>query len=292
MKKSVLFAMLIVIATVPGLRADVIRMKDGKILIGKILSIGSRGVEIKALGDIAWYSPDEIVQTEADLKSLKDQYVEITLKDNSVMRGKIKDYDADIGFSMEIQFGVITVPLENIRRIEDPEQRRKSVLNTAQIVAEGGYYFMIGDLAASYSGNPQASLSAEFSLDFLLPGLYAGATAAYDAVTCTVASGCDYLLFDLDAMVMYRFIFLRAEESFLKRFVPFVGVGAGLALPIMTYAGTATAEADLSIVGLFGLDFYLSDGFLLRVNGKWTSIAQTSVWYNFLAVNAGLGISF
>jgi small nuclear ribonucleoprotein (snRNP)-like protein len=272
--------------------ADVIRMKTGRIFVGRILTIDTQGVQIEAFGEKITVNPGEILKTEQNFNSLKDQEIEITLKDNSVIRGKYKNYDSDVGLLVEIEFGSITVPLENVRRLEDAAQKKKSTVNTGQIAIASGYYFVVGGLSDSFSGNLNATVTAEFSLDFLLPGLYTGAVVNFHNMYNTVLANYSYLLFDLNALVVYRFLSLRTQDSFLKNLIPFVGLGAGVALPVMTYQDATSTELDLALLGIIGLDIFLGGDLFIRVNCAWRSIPQSSLWFHSLAVNAGIGLSF
>ena len=290
-KVSLTFIMMLFVFSV-SLQADVIRMKDGQIYIGKILSIDEKGVEIDASGEKIRVQSGEILKTETDFNSLKGMAIGITLKDNSVINGKYQNYDSDIGFLVEIEFGIITVPLANIKRIEDPVQKEKSVLNVGQIGLAAGGYFMVGELASAYSSNIKVALFAEFSFDFILPGLYVGAAFAFHNMNCTVSTDAAYLLFDLQARIIYRFIAMRSLDSFLKNIVPFIGIGTGAALPVKTASGLTSMEVDLLLSGLFGFDIFLNDNIIVRVNAEWLSIPQSSLWFHSIAVNAGIAYAF
>ncbi|RPJ03268.1 MAG: hypothetical protein EHM28_15610 [Spirochaetaceae bacterium] len=272
--------------------ADVIRIKDGRVVVGKISSIDSQGIHLEAFGGNIVVPAAEIVGTEKDFSSLKDMEIEITLKDQSVLRGKIKNYDEDIGFQLEINFGIITVPLENITSIQDPVQRSRYVANFIQIGVAGGYYFMMGDLASSFGNNVNFQVFGEFNLGFLLEGLFAGIDLSYYNVDCTQSGSYSYLLFGLTANVSYRFLQLRPLQGFVRNMVPFVGAGVGTGIPIMTNSGVTEMEADLSFSGFAGIDYFITDSFLIRVSGCWQPILQSTKWFQTITISMGAGYSF
>jgi small nuclear ribonucleoprotein (snRNP)-like protein len=275
-----------------AVHADVIRLKSGRILIGKVVSLDAGKVNIEAFGEKVQVPATEIVRTEKTMDALKDQAVEITLKDKTVIQGKVKNYDDDIGFLIEIDFGTITVPLENVIAIKDTQQERNYVAHFTQLGVVGGAYFTVGDLSSTFGNNFTASVFQEFNLGFVFEGLFAGYVISYQNLYCISSPSYSYLLFNINASAIYRMLFLRRETSFLRNFVPYIGIGFGAAVPVMTYYGTSNAEIDLSFTANLGIDAYLSDDFLIRVNAGWLSILQSTLWFNSLAVTVGVAYSF
>jgi small nuclear ribonucleoprotein (snRNP)-like protein len=274
------------------LSADVIRMKDGRVFIGRVLTVDPSGVVILAYDQKVTVDYGDILKTAPNFNSIKNRELEITLKDNSVMRGKVKDYDSDIGLFMEIEFGQITIPLENIKSIDDPEQRSKQLAHFAQIGAQGGFYFIIGDLNTVFSSNFTVDLFSEFNLGFLLQGLFAGACLSYHNLSAIDYTDYSYLMVNLQAYGMYRFLMLRSMTGFLRNLVPFVSAGVGVACPVQTYNEESAFELDLSFTGSVGIDYFLFDDLLIRASGCWMSVMQSKLWYNSVTIKFGAAYCF
>ncbi|MBN2352166.1 MAG: hypothetical protein JXD23_06305 [Spirochaetales bacterium] len=290
--KKIVTLMLFFLLTAVFLQADVIRLKSGVIYIGRVISLDEGGVKIEAFGDTRTIPYADLARTEKDMNALKDQAVSMTLKDGTVIRGKIKNYDEDIGFLVEIDFGTITVPLENVTAIVDMNQERSYVARFTQIGVSGGAFFAVGDLGATYAANVAATVFQEFNLGFIFEGLFAGYSLSYYNLTCATSDSYSYLFFNAGASIIYRMVFIRRSSSFIRNFVPFIGAGAGAAVPVMTYYGTTGAEVDLSISGAVGFDVFLNDDFFIRVDGRWLSVAQNTIWFNSVAVGFGVAFSF
>jgi len=143
--------------------ADVIRMKDGRIFIGRVFTVNSDGVILLVFGEKITVQFNDILISDPDFRNLKGRELEIILKDSSTMLGKVQDYDTDVGLLVEIDFGVITVP---------PDKISKQLAHFMQIGAQCGYYFMIGDLGSVFDINISAHIFSEFNLGFLFEGFF------------------------------------------------------------------------------------------------------------------------
>jgi hypothetical protein len=291
MKKIIIIAFIFLFTSLI-LSADVIRMKNGRIFIGRVLTVNPEGVVILSLKEKFTVNFNEILKTDPDFRNLQDRELEITLKDNSKMLGKVKDYDPDIGLLMEIDFGMITLPLENVKSIMDYTQQRKTTAHFMQIGTQGGYYFIIGDLSSIYTSNFDINLFWELNLDFLLPGLFAGATLSYHNLTCIDYTDFSYLLFNLNISGIYRLLIFRTESGFLRNLVPFAAIGAGAACPLQTVNEDTAMEIDLSFTASLGVDYFIFDDIFIRLSGVWTTVLQSEIWFNTIAINLGAAYGF
>jgi len=291
MRKQIIFILILLFLGFT-LCADVIRMKDGRIYIGRVLTVNPDGVVILSMKDKLTVNFDGILKTDPDFRNLQDRELEVTLLDGSKMLGKVKDYDPDIGLLMEIDFGMITLPLENVKSIMDYAQKRKITAHFMQIGTQGGYYFIIGDLSTIYTSNFNINLFWELNLDFLLPGLFAGATLSYHNVTCIDYIDFSYMLFNLNISGIYRLLIFRTDPGFLRNFVPFAALGVGAAVPMQTVNEETTMEFDISFTASLGVDYYLFDDIFIRLSGTWTTVLQSQLWFNSVSVNLGAAYGF
>ena len=176
--KRMLILLLFFIFTVPYLYADVIRMQDGHIYLGKAGDSDAFGFSLETFGENKKINHSDVLMKEKDLSALKMQQVEIVLKDGSVIRGKIQDYDEEIGLLLNIDFGALTLPVQNVRAIWDDSQRNFYKGNIFHIGLMGGYYTTIGSFNKDFGNSFNATIFGEFQIP-LLRGLYAGVDASY-----------------------------------------------------------------------------------------------------------------
>lgn len=290
-KVSFIFALLLLVIILSA-EADIIRMKDGRIFIGRVYTIARDGVVLLVSGEKLTVQYDEILQADPDFSNLSDRVMEITLKDDSTMRGKIRNYDSDIGLLVEIDLGVITVTPENIKSIMDYTQRSKQRAQTVNIGVLGGYYFMVGDLSGAFSGNFSTRIFGEFNLGFIIEGLFTGIVISYQPLIPVNYDVHSYYLFDFDIYLMYRFLLLRSSPGILRNFVPFISIGAGAALPVRTGNGETGTELDFAFSGSVGLDYFITDDFLIRLYGSWMTVLQSELFFNSISVNVGAAYCF
>src|SRR4030065_490921 len=171
--KAALFGVLMggILAVQPS--ADVIRLNDGTIYLGKVASASEDGVVLDILGKSLRVPSARLSKTDTDLEALRSQALEVFLLDGSVIRGKVKDYDSEIGLFVDLEFGEITIPLDSLGSLQDPVQRSRYRGFPFQAGILGGFHQSIGSLGASFDSNFSISAFAEFNLQWLR-GLYAG----------------------------------------------------------------------------------------------------------------------
>ena len=100
--------------------ADVIFLVDGKILIGTIIGPDEAGVAYSVFGERVVLGVDQILKTEQNIQAISDLLVTVNLKDGSTLHGKVVDFDEEIGYFVDIGFGILTVPIAAVSEIVDP----------------------------------------------------------------------------------------------------------------------------------------------------------------------------
>lgn len=274
---------------------DVIRMADGSIYLGSILSAGERGVTIEAFGSSTSLNPRQILRTESGIGSLAQTLVELHLKDGSVIRGTITNYDPDIGLLVGIEFGTLTIPYESLRAVEDPQQRGAYRGQSWMIGASGAWYWPVGDYALSFSSNAWLSLSGTVSLPWVR-GLYAGIDAAYWLMGYLPTTEVEYQLLTAMADVSYRIPILRATSiPVIRDLVPWASLGFGVAWVGVhdLRAGAfpaAYGELDPVLGCAAGIDWHVGQRFLVRLEGRWAAVLQSTSALHL--VGAGIGVRY
>jgi len=288
---KVLLALLIIYPAGVSLNADVIRLNDGRIFIGKIISSDSRGLTFEMSGERKTVDQSSVLKTEPDFASLQNQSVEVVLKDGSVIKGKITDYDEEIGLLIDIEFGSLTVPQVSMKVIEDPVQRNYYNGYPVNIGISGGYYFSPGGLGADFENSFAISAFGEFKTS-LMRGLFAGIGLSYYFVDYTASGDLSYRIVSAVPYAMYRILVFRSAKSFIRNFVPHVSLGTGISY-VAVHDNRAGAdpenfgEMNLTFVPGAGIDYYVTSHFLVRLKGEWVLIAQKSSALNLVNINLG-----
>jgi len=206
--------------------AEVVYLNNGEVLIGTIKQTTSKGVVYETYkGDIE-LALGQILRTEPTLDNLKSIPVSIQLKDSSVLRGKVVDFDPEIGIFLDIAFGTLTIPLNGIDRILEMKQAVRYNGNPFQLSAGGGMYFPIGDSGTDF--NPSWFGSTTFHLAIPgIRGLYGGIEASFLGADYTGNSTTDYYFIIITPELTYKYLGLRVREGFSSAFTPFVAISAG-----------------------------------------------------------------
>jgi hypothetical protein len=263
------------------LSGDVIRTIDGNIYFGRVISAESGGITIESGGKQLMLNPGDILKTEKDVETLKAQSVQVTLKDGSMLTGKITDYDADIGMRLDIEFGSLTIPTDSVGKTVDPVQ--ENIFNGFPFQAgiQGSYYLPAGDLAADFS--PSIDVLGFFEAN---PGLFRGLFLRFEGgvrfVSYPANTNLDFTLYTLNAGIMYRVLFLRTTSiPFLNIIVPFVFAGAGVTYVALhdkraNVFPTDYGELDMDVTAQAGFDFFILNSLVFRIYAGWTMVLQST----------------
>ncbi len=279
-----------------ALFSDVIRMQSGDVYLGKITSTDSEGMSIESFGQTIKVLQKDLLSSEKDLATLKKEQSEIKLKDGSIIRGKIENYDEEVGVLVNIEFGALTLPVQSIQEIYNPVQKKFYSGNPIQIGIGLGYYLPAGKLKDTFNPGYNFSLFAEFNSN-LMRGLFIGGDLSYFPLDYKNSSQVNYSIFTFQPYFMYRFLFLRKATSSLRNFVPFAsaGFGAGYVLLKNKRSGAAAperSEMDLAYLARIGCDYQVTDHIIIRIYGGWQTIAQKSDSLNMMLINGGILYSF
>jgi hypothetical protein len=292
--KMVIFTLLLVCACPALLFPDVIRMQDGTIYLGKVVKAEGGAVVLEAFGKELRVSSSDILKSESDYETLRMQPVEVLLKDGSVIRGKVKDYDPDIGLLVDIDFGALTIPLESLSAIEDPQQRTRFEGFPVQFGLMVGFSAPVGPLSTTFGPGFTARLFAEFNLGFL-KGLYAGVDLSQFFVSYLPDETLSYSLTTATAGPVYRLLVLRTSPiPVVRDLVPWLGLGAGIAYVGVRDSAGSSANGEIDPVGCvsIGLDFYAGKRLLIRLDERWLVIPQTTTALHLLTTGLGVAYSF
>lgn len=293
-KKTRLLAIAMLAASAASGSPDVIRLVNGSIYLGKIASAGEAGVSVEAFGTTTNVSPGQILRTETGMGSLAQDPVELHLKDGSVIRGKITDYDPDIGLLVDIEFGTLTVPYESLSSVEDPKQRSAYRGQPWMIEASGAWYWPLGSFSSSFSSNGWLSLATGVNLPWVR-GLYAGVDTAYWFMGYLPSTQIDYYMVTAAAAVSYQLLLLRSSRiPVIKDLVPWASLELGVAWVGVRdgrpgAVPAAYGELDPALGTVVGIDWHIGPHFLARLEGRYVAVPQSASLLHLIGVGIGVG---
>jgi hypothetical protein len=249
-----LFLLLFIAIAAIGAETDVLFFKDGSVIIGTIVGPAEGGVTYESFGRQVVVDVGRIARNEKDLIKLSAMDVDVRLMDGSVIKGKVVDYDPEIGLFVDIAFGVITVPSTAVSGIVDPATKSRYAGAGALIRAGAGAYSPLFGSRDNFGPSWMASTGAEWALPFMR-GLYGGLELSFIPADYSAAADVKYALYYAGPELTYRFLSLREKEGFLGSLTPFVAAGLGPA-----YIAVSDPTADPQDYGSPTLGVALSGG--------------------------------
>lgn len=293
MKKRLLISFIMLFLSYNAM-ADVIMLHDGSIYLGKIIRTDSNGIVIETFGQNLIISLNDILKSEENIDNFKDTITDITLKDGSIIVGKIQNYDEEVGLFVNIDFGTITLPVESIKKIT----------NRIQKIKYNGYHYLTGltigyyqPIAGSgkFSGTYLLTAFVEKNT-FLLRGLYVGGDFSYLDMQHENSS-LNYSMLMLEPYLAYNFFTFKNSSSFLNRFIPFVRVGGGLSYIMLkdnrpNSVTDSSSELNPLISAGAGFDVEIISAILLRTSACWYIVPQSPETFHMSAISIGVVYGF
>jgi len=275
--------------------ADVVWLKNGSILLGEISSAESDGITIKTFGESRKIPQRDLLKSEKTLENLKNLKVDITLRDGSVIKGKLQNYDEEIGILVDIDFGSLTLPVQSIKEIIDINQKIKNSGYNYLAGASLGYYVPSGS-AGKFSSSYTASIFFEMDTA-VMRGLYAGAGFSYLDMKHENTS-LEYSMFTLEPYMSYKFMdFRNSNNGSISTLIPFVKLGFGLSYISLkdnraSAVSSSVSELNPVMSAGIGIDTEISQYLMLRLSGDWKIVPQSSGLFNTAGLSLGIVYGF
>jgi hypothetical protein len=251
--------------------AEILVLRDGSVVAGTIMgSAGSGEVVYSIGGQERRLAADDIVRSGPDALAFADLDVEARLKDGSVIKGTIENYD-DEELSLETSVGALPIAMDKIARVVAPRFSAYRSGPSFAAKAGGGGYVPLTDGASRFGPSYCGAFGAAWSLPFLR-GLYAGFETELSSADY-LAGGASYSFFSLKAEVTYRFLGIGGTG----RLVPFVAFAAGPAyVGVESSASTPSSYGDLvAATGVSaGLEYSVARALSVRLESRAEAYAQ------------------
>ena len=288
LRRRSLSLLIVLMISIPAF-ADVLFLDNGEVILGVLLSAGDGNVVIRTLGQERRIDAGKIERTETGVAALKDVSLEIYLRDGTVIRGKILDYDEEIGVFVDISFGNLALPLSTIQRIQDPLKVPKANKEDILLGLSGVLELPI---SSTFGLSWGMAATAEFKLS---PSarLYLGTDLLWNSLGYQPSDEVDYTLAGVRLYALYRFSGYWDGSVFGTIIIPYVKLGGGAVFvqardgsagAAVEFQGSMTSMASVQV----GADFRLPAAFSLRV-----FIATDLVFQSggaFFLPGAGIGL--
>jgi len=269
------FIALCIAACAAAAGADVVFLKDGSVVIGTITGTSEGAVRYLVAGEEIDFAIGSILRTDRELSALAELPLEAVLKDGSIIRGKIVDYDEELGYFIDIAFGTLTLPLSTVDELVDPVRRTAFEGASFQVRAGGGVYLPVLDDSGAFGQSWTAAAGASWALAFVR-GLSGGigvsrSAAAYDE------EDIEYSFFAVRPELTYRYLGLRLRDSILNRLTPFASVSFGPAYVAVVNPDTVPDDYGelIAAAGLSaGFELRVAAGIALRMEGTFDAYLQ------------------
>ena len=276
--------------------ADVISLKNGEVYLGKANVVDSNTISIESFGSTNNVRQTDLLKIEPQLQTVADIRYEVLLADDSVLKGKLKNFDDEIGLFLETTFGAITVPTRGIKKIYDVQQRDRYYGKSYLAGLTGGYYLPTGNFKSNFGNGYLASAFAETALKSVR-GLSIGGDFLFMPMDYTASSDVSYMSYALFAHASYRYLDLRSGTlPVINRLVPYVKLGVGLVyISVEDNRSTALidvrSEASPVLTCGLGTDVLIVKDVSLRLEAGVLSIYQTKL-YNAVTFSGGAVYGF
>ncbi len=219
--------------------ADTVVLSDGEVLFGSVERTGPGEAVVRPLGGDETRLVHGVAKIDAGLDPLLGNALEFTLKDDSVLRGKLVDVDEELGVFADISFGVLRLPFGAIKRTliyDDFRASERGVSATLGLSALGA----IGSDSFGLSFAPRLGLESS------LPGsdaLGVGEAIDYFAMSYRLSDEVNYGIANLTAYLRVKLLPLFGRSESKSIFSPYVELGGGLGfIAVADYRADAQNE--------------------------------------------------
>jgi hypothetical protein len=228
--------------------ADVVFLKTGEVVLGTIMSVSSGSVSIRSLSTERQINATQILHTEKGLSALADFPLEVQLKDGTVIRGVIIDYDEEIGVFVDISFGNLVLPILAIEMISDPVQSRRNADRKHLVVMGAAYTLPLSD---SFDSGLAFSLGLDMQTPFVR-GLFWGGDLSYSFFNYSESSLVSYFTVGLNVALLYKPLALAVTSPMFAVVLPYGRLATGA---VLVQVNDDRPEASITQRGLLTSEF-------------------------------------
>ncbi|MCX7677734.1 MAG: hypothetical protein N2316_00805 [Spirochaetes bacterium] len=275
---------------------DSLTLLDGKILLGKIVSVEREKVVVESFGKEKIYSSSEILKTSKGAADLKKISVSVYLRDGTVLQGKFEDYDEEIGILLNLQLGNITIVPDLIEKISDETLTTKYYGFDAKIGMMITYYRVIGEFRNDFDSSYALSAYGEKNFP-LVRGISFGLDFSYRNMGYVPSEDVRYVNISLKPTVTYSYHDFHYLFPFSERITPFVQLAIGPSYIHINdernfVKSTRVSGIDTEMSASAGVDVHLYRGISFRLSPTYCVVFQRKRHFQTMAVGFGIYYGF
>lgn len=231
---------------------------------------------LKSMGTVRTVSSTDVLRTEKGLKDISEMTVQVVLKDGTSIRGKLTDFDEEVGLFIDIGFGTLALPIAVIARIEDPERIAVYHGTKMSLGLSGG---ISSPLNSDYGLSGGGGVLAEIKTG-LVRGLYVGFSLGGEYLAYTADSNVKIINADFQIYSLYKVLALGEVFPAMEFLNPYVSLGIGGTL-VTLLDSRVDAPVDqrgilsFSTAFALGLEWKLPANIGLRTGGELDGVLQT-----------------
>ena len=259
------------------LSAEVLFLRNGEIVIGDFVSADSGTITLRSMGTERTVSSTDVLRTEKGLMDIGEITVQVVLKDGTSIRGKLTDFDEEVGLFIDIGFGTLALPIAAIARIEDPGRIAVYQGTKMSLGLSGG---ISTPLDSDYGLSGGGGVLAEIKTG-LARGLYAGFSLGGEYLAYAADSNVKIVNADFQIYALYKLLALGEVFPALELLTPYASLGIGGTLVTLLDSRVDAPVDQRGILSFstalaFGLEWKLPANISLRTGGELDGILQTS----------------
>jgi hypothetical protein len=266
---------------------SIYRLADGRIIIGISESKTVFKETIRGLGGEETIDLNKIDRVDVGIKSLEGEGLEITLRDHTVILGEIVGYDVMLGYLVDISFGTLNIPPEEVRSIRASTRRRGSARDL--LAFGGGAIFMIPvvDTPVENAIGPEVSIQLRLPL---FNGISVGQNARYLFMKAPDYPSLEYFYASVSLDVMVEVIPFITKKEAHYTFSPYLTLsgGAGIIGMVDTEYDDHQGGLDAVIAADVGVAINLRGLPSLRIAACVNAVAQDSGFFTLVGGRASL----
>jgi hypothetical protein len=207
--------------------AEALLIASGEIIIGTLDPSVTEGVSLKdAAGVETRLKSQDIVRAEDSARGFVGEALEIVLKDGSVIRGSLVDYEEEIGFFIDISFGTLDLPPDQVRAVY-LSSMRKTKDPPAMVLGCG-----LSLLLPAGTDQFGPSFAPYLAFQTKLPGLrgiYVGEELGLMIMDYRAAGDVRCLIADLSLGLTAKIVQMLERRKSIGILNPYVGLDGGIA---------------------------------------------------------------
>gem|GEM_PF-2239659 len=176
---------------VMSLHADTLVSKAGRVYIGAIQAKTADQTDILAFGKKESVPASDVESSGSSNAMLAGKKLYVTLKDGSLIQGRLKDFSEEVGLYLDSEIGAITIPDAKIAQIDlnaaaepasvtTPTSAARGLQLQLGVLASASYPFISDTLKQGFGGGGYAEISTagKFVSGF-------GIAATFEAIAAT-----------------------------------------------------------------------------------------------------------